>query len=325
MPTDNTSNPLVKHTPTESSTDVFLKSIQEAEKIAEYVVNSETFGASFEKMVPDLDKDGNPKTNEEGDIKYVTVKSKADVISAILLGKELGIQPMAAISLGKLLNADAYFKVIKGRSLGLDPVSSIQNISVINTSAGKTIHTGVHVISKAIIDAGVDIEILEDATPVYSYVNYKNKEDLGTELNPDWFVVSSATSKEALQKAITEKKIIVTRKIVTKRTTITFARKGRKPMTISYTLQQATDAGLYMGVNSVTGEEVKGKANWNNHPETHLRGRVISIGGRIIAADKLQGVYSSDELQDFTNYEIIEDEPKEQTGTQNDENSNQPE
>jgi len=64
---------------------------------------------------------------------------------------------------------------------------------------------------------------------------------------------------------------------------------------IKYTTKQAIEAGLYKGINQA-GEEVKGKANWNAHPATHLIKMCTMIAGRIIASDALNGIYTSDEI-----------------------------
>lgn len=52
---------------------------------------------------------------------------------------------------------------------------------------------------------------------------------------------------------------------------------------------------MYVGTKS-DGTESKGKANWNTHPETHLIKMSIMLGGRIIASDKLNGIYVDSEL-----------------------------
>lgn len=52
---------------------------------------------------------------------------------------------------------------------------------------------------------------------------------------------------------------------------------------------------MYVGTKS-DGTESKGKANWNAHPETHLIKMSIMLGGRIIASDKLNGIYVDSEL-----------------------------
>lgn len=285
---------LIKRTPDSTSVahfasdpDAFIHLLEQADKIAEYVATSNTFGQAFK--------------NDKGEI------SKSDIVAAILLGNDLGIPPMAAITLGKRLNADAYFKVMKGKSLGLDPVSALSSIAVIPTQAGMTVHTGVHVITKVLLDAKVQFEITEDFLPVYGYINVSTKAEVDYERYKDRiYLVDKETSQEEVTKAKQEKKIIAFKKLVNRRTTIVFNRPGFKEVKITYTLQDAIDAGLHRGKSS-EGEEVEGKANWNNHPATMLRNRALTIGGRIICGDKLQNVYSSEEASEFTSY-TLEDE-----------------
>lgn len=64
--------------------------------------------------------------------------------------------------------------------------------------------------------------------------------------------------------------IPVTRIVKTYRTTVTLVRKGKRT-TISYTLQEAIDAGLKSGKNSITGADVKGKDNWDKHTRSLMR------------------------------------------------------
>ncbi len=278
------------HVP-KQQTDLVTRQIgmlKSAEALADYVVSSETFANSFK------DEDGNI--------------NKSDVIAAIVLGSELGIPPMSAITLGKKLNTDAFFKVMRGRELGLDPISSMTNISVINTSNGATIHTGVHVISKVLIDNKVQFKITEDFAPVYAYISTKTKAEVDVDRwREHIFVIDADTPVVELNKAKEEGKILCTKRLKTRRTTILFNRKGFEEIQISYTLQEATNAGLYRGV-SEDGLQVDGKANWNNHPATMLRNRTLTIGGRIICADKLQNTYSNEEVSEFTDYEVIDRE-----------------
>lgn len=290
---EQTANPskgtnIVAHSRAKSSIDNFIEVLEQAEKLAKYVAESKTFGKAFQ--------------DEEGKI------SEGDVVSAIVLGSELGIKPMSAITLGKRLNADAYFKVMKGRELGLDPISSLTSISIIPNKNGDIIHTGVHVITKVLLDAGVQFQFLEDYAPVYKYINAKTKNEIDFDKHKDKiYIIDNETTKEEIDQANKENKILTIKKLFTRRTTVYFERDGFKPFPISYTLQDATDAGLYKGITS-DGETVDGKANWNNHPATMLRNRPLTIGGRIICGDKLQSTYSSEEASEFTDYEFIKED-----------------
>lgn len=283
----------------------FIKQLEEAEKIADYIAGSATFAKPFEEKVID------PVSNELVEIKV----NKNDIIAAILLGNSIGLKPMEAIILGKKLNANSYFSVLKGKSLGLDAVSSLSQISVIGTGNGDVYHTGVQTITKCMLDAGCTFEYTEDYVPVYKYIDTKSNVGYDEYDAETMFEVTSSTKAAELQVAMTAGKKTVRRTLVDRRTTIVVNRpeKNIKDLTISYTLQQATDAGLYKGYHSEDKDEqgkplyVKGKANWNNHPATMLRNRPTSIAGRIAVADKLNSIYLYDEIEEIVKQPITVD------------------
>lgn len=286
--------------PEDIRNDPFIKDLIKAQHFADIVVESKAYGHLFTNIVYE----------EDGITIKGYVKDRASVITCITLGLELGLSPAIAIALNKQLNADAALKVIKGKSLGLDTIASLQNISIIRNRTGNvTYHTGVHIISGALDKLNVKREILEDAVPIYRYWNRSGKHwmddprDTRGKLPDDYYLYEG--DLEAAKKAVLEKKVIVERKIVNKRTTIKFTRESTNTVIeIPYTLQQAIDAGLLRGYHSeLTDEEgkalyVAGKDNWNNNPERMLRNRVISIGGNFIAADKLNGMYTEEEIED---------------------------
>jgi hypothetical protein len=305
----STDNKLIKseQTNTVRSTAItnLIDSLKEAEYLAEVVINSETFGKAFEKWVDDLNESGNPQFDKDGNKLRKTIKSKEDVIAAIVLGKELGIPPMAAITLGKTLNAQAYAKVLRGKKLGLDPMTAIQLIHAIPTQNGITYSTGIHVISGTLLKNKIKFKVLEDYDAVMGYTDLKgNRVKFDKNIH---FVVDANSTEDVIKEQMKANKILVVNKIVDRKTTVEFNREGYDPLIITYTIQEAIDAGLYKGINS-DGEKVEGKANWNNHPAVHLRNRAITIGGRIIAADYLDGMYDNAEVIEFTEYKEFKDE-----------------
>jgi len=225
------------------------------------------------------------------------LESVDDVMNAIIIGREIGISPMTAIMLGKKLNANKVFSVIKGRGMGIDPITAIENIHIIPTSNGDVSVTGVHIISSQLVKAGVKLEILEDYTPLYKYIDAKGQRydiDL-VNSRPEKFHING-TSGDSEGKTV----VALGNNPSTYQTTIRFTRKLNSGLenviSISYNLEQATIAGLYKGKHPITGVEVNGKGNWNENPATMLRNRCISLGGRIIASDYLQGVYEFSEI-----------------------------
>ena len=220
-----------------------------------------------------------------------------DVMNAIMVGAEIGISPRTAIMLGKRLNANTMFSVIKGRGMGIDPITAIENIHIIPTSNGDRSVTGVHIISSQLSKAGVQVEILKDYAPLYKYIDGKGQRydiDFVQEHSEIFFKIGD--DGESTGKT----KVGLTKTPHTYHTTIKFTRLLHTGLTtsitISYSLEQATDAKLYHGKHSITGVVEDGKGNWNENPATMLRNRCISIGGRIIASDYLQGVYEFSEI-----------------------------
>jgi len=265
-----------------------LPNIDLISKFAESIKDS-TLGKNFAKLV-----DGKETIDT------------MDIVSNIAIGYEVGFQPMTALTFGKRLNQNTLISILKGRAMGIDPITAMDKIGIIPKKKGDgvSIAVDVSIINKCLADALVKIEILEDYQPVYNYYKNGKVDDKIDEeevlidgvVSDKFFIIKSSTTKEEVASAKTDNKILLTRSEYTKRTKIRFSREITKTViTISYTLQLATNAELFRGTveaNVVTGAYVtEGKDNWNKYPDVMLRNRTLSIGGRIIAGDKLQGVY----------------------------------
>lgn len=236
---------------------------------------------------------------------FSPLKSAEEVIAAVATGAEIGMSPMTAIMLGrKLVSKDSLAAVIRGKSLGLDPIAAIENVYTIKDKQS----VGVHIISKILMDCEVEINILKDFEPVYRYkiissdktkngkiFTEQEYEELKDQLQ---VIVLEIAKPENMDKTKTQ----VIKEQYTKETKIRFIRKNKNlDITLSYTLEDAQIAGWYRVLDS-TGKPVpgyEGKDNWNNNPKTMLRNRVITIGGRIIAADKLNGIREIQEVYDL--------------------------
>lgn len=293
------------------SSNPLIKNLQAAEEIAEFVVNSSTFGTAFEKREVVKDDKGDPKPDKDGNKQYVTTKNKNDVVAAIMVGQEIGLSPMASITMGGKLNSKAFTKVKRGEALGIDPITALDVVDIIPSNNGDMVSLGVHIISKVLIDNGVKIEFLEDYKPVYVYYKAGTTEEIDLDDYENYFVITKEVTKEQVTAAQKAGKLLVVRKY-TRRTTVRLTRyddKGNQTQSITkyYTLQMATDAGLYKGTTT-TGETVEGKGNWNNHPYNMLTNRPLTIAGRIIISDKLYGTYSKEEVSEFTDYELADEE-----------------
>lgn len=264
-----------------------INSFEQAEALADWIAQSPVFNKGFKEQVQ----------KEDGTSELVVNKSA--IVTCLLLGNELGFTPMVSVTFGKTLDRDAAIKVERGRSMGLNPMAAMQNIYVFNTSQAEIVYAGIHVINKVLTDAGIKRKILEDGTKPFYIYRYCKKElanelvDYNKETKDDFVVINDGHTADYIDKQVQEGKIPIIR-YATRRALVELTR-GDESIAIPYTLQQAIDAGLYVGIKS-DGTESKGKANWNAHPETHLIKMSIMLGGRIIASDKLNGIYVDSEL-----------------------------
>lgn len=264
-----------------------INSFEQAEALADWIAQSPVFNKGFKEQVQ----------KEDGTSELVVNKSA--IVTCLLLGNELGFTPMVSVTFGKALDRDAAIKVERGRSMGLNPMAAMQNIYVFSTSQAEIVYTGIHVVNKVLTDAGIKRKILEDGTKPFYIYRYCKKElanelvDYNKETKDDFVVINDGHTADYIDKQVQEGKIPIIR-YATRRALVELTR-GDESIAIPYTLQQAIDAGLYVGIKS-DGTESKGKANWNAHPETHLIKMSIMLGGRIIASDKLNGIYVDSEL-----------------------------
>lgn len=264
-----------------------INSFDQAEALADWIAQSPVFNKGFKEQVQ----------KEDGTSELVVNKSA--IVTCLLLGNELGFTPMVSVTFGKTLDRDAAIKVERGRSMGLNPMAAMQNIYVFSTSQAEIVYTGIHVVNKVLTDAGIKRKILEDGTKPFYIYRYCKKElanelvDYNKETKDDFVVINDGHTADYIDKQVQEGKIPIIR-YATRRALVELTR-GDESIAIPYTLQQAIDAGLYVGIKS-DGTESKGKANWNAHPETHLIKMSIMLGGRIIASDKLNGIYVDSEL-----------------------------
>lgn len=264
-----------------------INSFEQAEALADWIAQSPVFNKGFKEQVQ----------KEDGTSELVVNKSA--IVTCLLLGNELGFTPMVSVTFGKTLDREAAIKVERGRSMGLNPMAAMQNIYVFSTSQVEIVYTGIHVVNKVLTDAGIKRKILEDGTKPFYIYRYCKKElanelvDYNKETKDDFVVINDGHTADYIDKQVQEDKIPIIR-YATRRALVELTR-GDESIAIPYTLQQAIDAGLYAGTKS-DGTESKGKANWNTHPETHLIKMSIMLGGRIIASDKLNGIYVDSEL-----------------------------
>ena len=301
------SNDLQKVT---ENTDVarFKEQLEIAKQYVEVIKNS-NYGKLFEVRVPDE----NGLKDTEGNFTQTKVVIRdEDIISCILLGRELGLSDMVSVTFGKTLDRTAYFKVMKGKSLGLDPITSLQRIFAYEKDGQMIIGTDSSAISSVTIKAGITFEIITDFKRKLYYRDAKTKAFLGYDFDESWVVANRGIGATKLQEALTSGKYAVLEDFTFYSESI-FHRKGFNDHKESYSLLEATEAGLYKGLK-FDGTEEKGKFAWNANPKRILTTRLIAIGQSRLGSDILNGVYTNEEIleiksndlgKDITDAEII--------------------
>ena len=219
-----------------------------------------------------------------------------NMVTCLLTGQELGLSPMTSLAYGRNLNLDAIQKVELGKTLGLSVTASLKNIFCFESGGIRQVYTGINVVEGCLNKHHIDIDIDEDFVPVYKYFNLQLDKPI-IEFNPDRHIDVDEYNDDYVRAAMAEKGMVpVSRVIDTYRTTVSLIRKGKKT-TISYTLQEAIDAGLKSGKHSITGADVKGKDNWDKHTRALMRKMAIMFAARICANDILNGMYCDVELK----------------------------
>lgn len=260
-----------------------LAVLGEYRTFAESLINTD-LGARFKENVT---KDGT----------VTEVINIDNMVTCLLTGQELGLSPMTSLAYGRNLNLDAIQKVEFGKTLGLSVTASLKNIFCFESGGTRQVYTGINVVEGCLNKHHIDIDIDEDFVPVYKYFNLQLDKPI-IEFNPDRHIDVDEYNDDYVRAAMAEKGMVpVSRVIDTYRTTVSLIRKGKKT-TISYTLQEAIDAGLKSGKHSITGADVKGKDNWDKHTRALMRKMAIMLAARICANDILNGMYCDVELKD---------------------------
>lgn len=254
------------------------------------------------------------KNNKTGEI------DKGKVISTIIKGAKIGLDPFTSIEVSENLKNTSVFAIDLGLSLGLTGLEAIQKIhSISNKNGGHSLHTSVHVISKKLIEAGVKIEIIKDYAPVYSYLIKTSSskdfipiesdiiEDENGRVKDKFFIIDVSTTQKEVDDAKNENKVFIKRYLSDYVTTIRMSRKSTDTVIeLSYYRSDAIKAGLLKSVDSKGNVINEGKFNWNTNEKGMMRNRLISNIGRIIAADRLNGVYDIEsEIEHIANDEQI--------------------
>lgn len=285
---------------TTTSSYVDVAKLQSIEALVEKLKDSTLARTFIDKKYP-LGEDGKP----DFDAIPTEVFNKGDMIMCLSLGAELGMTPAIALSYGRGLNLTAIKKIEYGKKLGLDYMTSLERIYVWSSGGKEIIYTAVEIVKKRLIEVGVVTKILNDGTKPIAMCKV-----LETGLIEEYDVrkhklipkgTNPAMYPAIIQAVIKENPELQAADLIPAvyKATVELTRVHKngkeETITISYSTLQAIEAGLLKGIKS-DGSESKGKDNWNSHPMQHLIKMCIVIGGRLIAADVLNGVYIPEEL-----------------------------
>lgn len=207
---------------------------------------------------------------------FCPLKKKEDALAAVLLGEELGVGKMTALS----------------------------NIYSVN---GK-LSIGFHVANALMLKNGITYEIIEDCVPVYSYIDIESKdkydEDMlknisdvtGKEIQVVFYHGSDDEKKKQKEDYLKKYKgkICVLRYKSDLRSTVEFKRKIKQ---IDNSITEMIIKVSYC-YSEVPERLKKDDGAWKSHTAQMLTNRAILIGGRRIAGDVLNGMYEHSEALD---------------------------
>jgi len=298
--------------------DVTIQAFERIKEVATYLATSDTFTKGFEVK----DKDGKEIIDEATGKPKINV---ADIAICLMAGNELGISITGSLLLGKKLNQATYLSILRGKGIGVDPATSMEKIISIPTKNGLTSYTMVDIISAKLLQGGVNfLPFIKNYAPFYIYNNAVTKEELeldavldeNDDLKPNVYVITAASTPEDVKNAKAENKLLVTKerhgyyskakftrvfsdgRILThyqRFSSVDAERAGLLP----WSIPDPNKAGSFI-------EMSKGKDNWISNTPQMMNNRVISIGGRIIGADLINGLYTEDEIKDANLAPIID-------------------
>lgn len=281
-----------------------IAAFEELKKVAEYLANSETFSKDFQSK----DKDGNIIRDETGK----PVVNSADIAFCLMAGREMGFDMTGSLMLGKKLNPQTYLSVLKGRGMGIDAATSMEKIVSIPTKNGLVSYTMVDIISAKLIQGGIKfLPFIKNYAPFYTYINAFTKEELdldiilddNDDLKPEYFALTSTTKVEDIKRLQEENKIIVTKIRHGFYTKIIFNRTMSDGSKLKHVQRFSTvdaERSGYLPLYDDKGAIIQsGKPVWINATPQMMGNRCLSIGGRIIGADLINGIYTKEEAQDL--------------------------
>ena len=292
-----------------NSIDTTIMTFEKLKGVATYLATSDMFTKGFEIR----DKDGNVILDETTGRPKINI---ADIVLCLTTGYELGLNIGGSLLYGKKLNQATYMSIVKGRGLGIDVATAMEKIITIQSKNGNTVsYTMVDIISAKLMQNQITfLPFIKNYAPYYIYYLAGTTEELeldkiadeNDDLLSDYFVVHAGLVKEQVEKAKSENKILVTKTRHGYYSKAKFVRTYPNGKQVThyqrFSTLDAERAGLLPSYGQDANDKNKivqltqGKDNWINNTPQMMNNRVISIGGRIIGADLLNGVYTRDEV-----------------------------
>lgn len=285
-----------------SNFDATISAFEKIKQVAEYLATSDAFVDGFKMK----DKDGKDIIDENTGRPKVNV---ADVAICLMAGHEIGLNISGSLLYGRKLNQATYMSVMKGRSLGLDIATSIEKVVSIPTKNGYVSYTMVDIISAKLLSANIEfLPFIRNYAPFYQYFHATTNEELeldkildeNDDLIPGFYVVDSTTTADILKSKLADGIIPIKKVRHGYFSKAKFVRKYPDGKTIThfqrFSTLDAERAGLLPIFNDKGQIVTDGKSNWISNTPQMMNNRVISIGGRIIGADLLNGIYTIEEV-----------------------------
>lgn len=281
-----------------------IATFEKIKELAEYLAKSSTFTSGYELK----GKDGKVLIDEETGLAKVNT---TDIAISLLAGHELGIDIAGSLLLGKKLNTNTYLAITKGREIGIGLSTALEKIVSIPTKNGPVTYTMVDIISAKLIQNQIEfLPFVRNYAPFYMYYDFKSKEELdldrildeNDDLKPEYFLVDANATADQAKEAVSSGKKMVIRSRNGYFTKAKFVRKYPNGGTVihyqRFSTLDAQRAGLLPTYDEKGVLISNGKDNWIANTPQMMANRVISVGGRIIGADLLHGIYTKDELID---------------------------
>lgn len=201
------------------------------------------------------------------------LKTKEDVVAALLMGRELGMGVMV----------------------------SINNIYPINGRAS----SGIHIIAAQLLKAGISYEVLNDFEPVFKVaIKGEPTKDAQGNLKDTWITVGKRPYSETLKLNEGESRSVTPCDTLTR---IKFNRVLKQPDG-SFKHMTIVSSFYYSEIPKDYLEGTKAKDNWKNWLSVMMYTRCFTNGAKRIGDDLITGLSETSELADAYNIPVkIED------------------